>query len=216
MTSNIGEFDLLKVVEQVDINRPKLLESCFKERIGQLRNLTEITEEKRKKIKSDTNTRLYYTNNSVSERHRQLNGEGSPPLLLRQYGRILSGRLDEPDEHTEYLEAKNNLQLEYNKLLIELCTFKEEEIKYIIEHHIDNISVKSGFPIFCDIQGVAHTVKYLGDISPIDKRKFFFTRFIIEDTILPIFDHFSFTGGLQSDVFLTIEDSKVAQQVRLV
>ncbi|MDD4930678.1 MAG: hypothetical protein PHG66_00795 [Candidatus Colwellbacteria bacterium] len=181
-----------------------LLETQFQSRMDSIKNLILSSLEKREKVKTDREFRSRYTNKSIHQRHQELNGCGAPPLLLRQYN-ILADT-----EHTDILEAKNNIQAEYNKKLVEFCNFSEEEIKYIINTHISSLStesIASTIPILCTIGGVTYVLKYSGVLeTPYpDIRGFFFTRFIMEDNIIPIFDkRFSFSTEGNHSVFLKL------------
>lgn len=185
-----------------DQNVKTILEERFRDRISSIRNLIVSSMDKKEAIKSDRELRFYYTNRSILRRHYELNGETAPPLLLRQYN------IQVDTNHTDLLEAKNNIQAEYNKFLAPLCNFTEEEIKYVIDNHISSLSIlesEKTFPILCEIGGVTHTLKYAGPILS-DPKGFFFTRFIIEDNIIPIFDkNFSFSTEKQRSVMLKID-----------
>lgn len=174
-----------------------ILEKRFKE----LNDLQISTEDKRNKIKYNPSLREYYTNKKVIERYQMNNGTYSQPLLLRQYA-VCTDTID-----VDILESQNNIQTEFVKQSINLCTFTQDEIKYLIENHITNITLDKNygiFQIFCDIDNIVHILKYFGD-SISDNKCFFFTRFIIEDNIIPIFDNVVFDGNTtQKQVFLNL------------
>lgn len=188
--------------ESTDQNVKILLERRFRDRLTSIKNLISSTAKVREAIKTDKKIRTLYTNRIIHQRHQTLNGETAPPLLLRQYN------IQADTDYTDLLEATNNIQVEYNKSLITHCNFTEEEIKYIIEDHISFLSIsdeKMTFPILCTIGDVTHTLKYMGH-SFSDPRGFFFTRFIMEDTIVPIFDKiYPFTVSEQKTVTLKLE-----------
>jgi hypothetical protein len=199
------------------------LELKLRDRVSLIKNLVSSLIINTRSIESDIELRSQYTNRSIISRYQKSqkwhesseSSESSesndsppplPPLLLRQYN------IETSDDRNDILEANSNIRLEYKKSLIDICNFTEEEIKYMIGDHIsilrlhDEVCEDGGlsvntppptFPILCDIEGVTHTLKYAGGEFP-DKRGFFFTPFIIEDNITPIFDKifpFSLEGG---------------------
>lgn len=160
------------------------IKEVLEKRFKSLHDLQLSTNDKRNKIKYNPLIRDYYTNKSVNERYQIHNGNCAPPLLLRQY----NNSADKTD--VDILESQNNIQTEFVKQTIKLCTFTRDEIKYIIEMSPVNLTIDKDcgiFQIFCDIDSVIHTLKYFGS-SILDNRMFFFTRFIIEDNIIPVFE----------------------------
>lgn len=177
-----------------------ILETAFEERLQKLRSLSKYFEDIKEKLKSDETVRLRYTNKGILSKYYEDNGTDAPPLLLRQHNR---GNGDDVD----LLEAQSNLQLEYIKWINDLCTFTEEEIKYIIEFHLPSLSSTkdlTSYNIFCTVNGDSYILKSFGD-SFEDKNNFFLTRFIIEDDIIPIFNTSNQkTSEPQTSVFLKV------------
>lgn len=172
-----------------------ILETRFKERLQSLSLLLVTSQEKRKRILIDKKFRDQYTNDGICRRYQEENGETAPPLLLRQYCRKVD------DISIDILEAKSNLSNEYTKMITNLCTFTEEEIKYIIETHSSVLTTNDeGHRILCNIKGVVHTLKYFGDIF--DEKNNFFLSNISDDTMVPIFGNKFLSPKSSKIVFL--------------
>lgn len=100
----------------------------------------------------------------------------SPPILKRQNG-IYRGFLTEQTHLDDYKDK-----------IVRLCTFTNTEIRHLIKNQRSLLTLNSAsnLPLFCEIKNTTHILKCNGDLS--DNEGFFFTRFIIEDNIVPVFD----------------------------
>jgi len=178
-----------------------ILENNFNDRMKSIGECVSSFNEKIKLLKKNKELQSSYTNQSVYKRHREMNGESAPPLLMRQYN------IQADKAYTDSMEAENNIRSERDKLISNLCNFTEDEIKYIIETHPILLSYRGrySFPILCDIDGVTHSLKHVGKTLD-DVNGFFLTRFIIEDNIVPVFNtNLSFVDETRKGVFLKID-----------
>ena len=113
----------------------KEIKDVLEKRLKSLKSLQLITAIKRKEIKHNQSFREYYTNKRVNERNEnngsELHNENyNQPLLLRQYNICVGDTGD-----IDLLESQNNIQTEFVKQSIDLCTFTRDEIKYLIENY---------------------------------------------------------------------------------
>lgn len=194
----------MSIEKTISLNMCKTLT----ERLNNLKMLREIINDKRERLKIDIDFRKSYTNEEICKRNIENNGEMAPPILLRQYGRVNSIKNEYIISECELLEAQNNLDEEYRKNLIEICTFNIDELKFIVENHIDILTIsQTDFPIFCNINNTTHILKYFGENLKFDFEinKFFLTRFIMEDIIIPLSKfNLIFDIKNQSTVYLKI------------
>lgn len=193
----------------MSIEKTILLKMCktLIERLNNLKMLRGIINDKKEKIKTDVDFRKSYTNEEICKRNTENNGEMAPPLLLRQYGRS-NERNEYIVSECELLEAQNNLDEEYRKISIEICTFNIDELKFIVENHPNILTTsQKDFPIFCNINNMTHVLKYFDENlkDNLELNKFFLTRFIMEDVIILLFtSDFSFYTKGQTTVYLKI------------
>jgi len=163
-------------------------------RLSSISSLISETSRLKENIKTDPETRSFYTNNSVCERYIEINGEDSPPLLLRQHNNSYD------NDKREYLEAQSNINMDYSKKLFELCTFSLDELRYIVSNKSNLLRLEGSLnnvPLLYQKEDKLYRLKYCQDElhkDQFDRNGFFLTRFIIEDDTIPLFDTLNYDG----------------------